>query len=147
MKKWVRHIARKANVVITFPQQVEEEESTTQQGGKQVIMKSQHSSGYYQLTALSLPEKYADEQKLKIVEAMANSFISNNQAKKQSEEAFEKRGQLGKTYTILKKGNVKIKYRIFATDKMLYQLVMSTTDATYHEQNEQQFFGTFRLLY
>ena len=145
--RWVNIIAQGSGIRIAFPQKVQEQVTDTQQGGKQYVMQAQHASGFYQMTALSLPQKYGDEQKMQIVNAMAQNFITSNQANTESEDSYELKSNPGKTYSLTKGENQIIKYRIFATDKMLFQLVFSSNTSSYQPQNEQKFFDSFRLLY
>lgn len=144
--QWQEHRSQSAGVSLAFPGQAEEQATAAQTGGTQYVIKSKHPSGVYQLTILPLPRKFNSAEKAQVINSMAANFISANQATKKSEKDYGNASATGKEYSLVRPQSGVVKYRIFATDSHLYQLVLSTTEEAFAEENETQFFGSFRIL-
>ena len=142
---WQSFQSSGAGIKASFPTEAEETQ-TSGQGGTQYTLTAKSASGVYQISALPLPQKYNDQQKNQIIDGMAANFIKANQATKRMEKTWTHQGFPGKVYDMVRPQSGVVKYRIFASDEFLYQIILSTTQSTWNAEDEQQFFDSVELI-
>ncbi|TAE60985.1 MAG: hypothetical protein EAZ89_01005, partial [Bacteroidetes bacterium] len=143
---WQPHTFSNARLQVSFPVQTREEAARMSDGNMRYVYTAEHSSGNYQVIAYALPRRYTADQKQQVIESMAKGFLGRNAASviSQSEQAFG--AHPGRKYDLRRGSDNLIKYQIFCTDQMLYEVVFNTTRSLYSAEYEAAFFASVKLL-
>ena len=133
-----------AGYQVDLPGQAQETTASAT-GGTQYTATAKTPQGVFQISVLPLPKKYNEQQKIQVIDGIAESFRKANQATKRSEKPWTFDGNPGKVYDMVRPQSGVVKYRVFASDSHLYQLILSTTQKAYTKESETKFFESFKL--
>ncbi|MEL6675787.1 MAG: hypothetical protein AAFR61_26505 [Bacteroidota bacterium] len=130
---------------VDLPGEVTLDAAEMNDGNMRYVYAAQDETGMYQIIAYALPGRYNTGQKRQMIESMAKNFMSRNSAVQRRSSDLMMGQHPGRLYLLRRGTDGRMSYRVFVSDHMLYEMVYSTTEKAYKNENERKFFNSFSL--